>query len=99
MSFLLQIPYAAECLESCKKLMHDNDITPPKLSMPTPPPELAMLRQELNLLRQELTLMTQELAQMPQELMQLPEQARQYCMSLIDRFKRLTSNSQHPLQP
>ncbi|XP_042267443.1 cyclic nucleotide-gated cation channel beta-1-like [Thunnus maccoyii] len=47
MSFLLRIPYAAECLESCRKLMHDNHLTPPKLSMPSPPPELALLTQEL----------------------------------------------------
>ncbi|XP_053187848.1 cyclic nucleotide-gated cation channel beta-3 [Scomber japonicus] len=87
-SFLLQIPYAAECLESCKKLMHDNDLTPPKLSMPTPPPELAMLSQELDMMRQELTQITQELTLMTQELSQLPEQARQYCMSIVNRFRR-----------
>ncbi|XP_062293857.1 cyclic nucleotide-gated cation channel beta-3 [Scomber scombrus] len=75
-SFLLQIPYAAECLESCKKLMHDNNLTPPKLSMPTPPLELAMLSQELDMLRQDLTQITQELTQMTQELSQLPEQAQ-----------------------
>ncbi|XP_041843526.1 cyclic nucleotide-gated cation channel beta-3 [Melanotaenia boesemani] len=47
-SFLLQFPLAAECLESCRKLMHDHFLPPPTLSMPTPPPELAQLTQELS---------------------------------------------------
>ncbi|KAK5873498.1 hypothetical protein PBY51_018534 [Eleginops maclovinus] len=46
-SFLLRFPLAAECLERGRKLMHDHNLAPPALSMPTPPPELAMLTQEL----------------------------------------------------
>ncbi|KAK7912862.1 hypothetical protein WMY93_013073 [Mugilogobius chulae] len=46
-TFMLRFPLAAEYLESCKKLMHDNYLTPPKLSLPSPPPELALLTQEL----------------------------------------------------
>ncbi|KAF3832073.1 hypothetical protein F7725_025738, partial [Dissostichus mawsoni] len=46
-SFLLQFPLAVECLERGRKLMHDHNLAPPTLSMPTPPPELAMLTQEL----------------------------------------------------
>ncbi|KAF0042673.1 hypothetical protein F2P81_004010 [Scophthalmus maximus] len=52
-SFLLRIPHAADCLESCRKLMHDNYLNPPKLSMPTLPPELALLSQELLQLRNQ----------------------------------------------
>ncbi|XP_035507846.1 cyclic nucleotide-gated cation channel beta-3 [Morone saxatilis] len=47
-SFLLQFPHAAECLESCRTLMHRHHLTPPKLSMPTPPPVLTQLTQELS---------------------------------------------------
>ncbi|KAM9860603.1 cyclic nucleotide-gated channel beta-1 [Aulostomus maculatus] len=46
-SLLLRIPHATECLESCRKLMHDNYLTLPKLSMPVLPPALAQLTQEL----------------------------------------------------
>nr|XP_019961257.1 PREDICTED: cyclic nucleotide-gated cation channel beta-3-like [Paralichthys olivaceus] len=52
-SFLLRIPRAAECLTSCRKLMHDNYLIPPKLTMPTPPPELAQLTQELSQFRKQ----------------------------------------------
>ncbi|CAB1448810.1 unnamed protein product [Pleuronectes platessa] len=52
-SLLLRIPRAAECLRSCRKLMHDNYLLLPKLSMPTPPPELAQLTQELSQFRKE----------------------------------------------
>lgn len=78
MSFLLRFPHAVECLESCRSLMHDHYLTPPKLSMPTLPPELTQLKEELS---------------------QLPTQARHCCMSIISRFRRLNSNSQHPEQP
>ncbi|XP_056232248.1 cyclic nucleotide-gated cation channel beta-3 [Seriola aureovittata] len=52
-NFLLQLPHAAECLESCRKLMHDHNLNPPKLSMPTLPPELALLTQELSQLTEQ----------------------------------------------
>lgn len=58
--------------------MHDHNFTPPELSMPTPPPELA---------------------QLTQELLQRSKQARQCCMSIASRLRRLNSNSQHPQQP
>ncbi|KAM7014986.1 cyclic nucleotide-gated channel beta-1 [Tautogolabrus adspersus] len=44
---LLRFPHAAGRLESCRKLMHQHNLTPPKLSMPTPPPELSQLTQQL----------------------------------------------------
>ncbi|TKS65306.1 hypothetical protein D9C73_027913 [Collichthys lucidus] len=40
-----------------------------------------------------------ELTQLREELSQLPTQARHCCMSIIGRFRRLNSNSQHPEQP
>ncbi|TKS65920.1 hypothetical protein D9C73_028333 [Collichthys lucidus] len=40
-----------------------------------------------------------ELTQLKEELSQLPTQARHCCMSIIGRFRRLNSNSQHPEQP
>ncbi|XP_033847671.1 cyclic nucleotide-gated cation channel beta-1 [Periophthalmus magnuspinnatus] len=46
-TFMLRFPLAAEYLENCKKLMHDHYLTPPKLSPPTPPPDLALLIQEI----------------------------------------------------
>lgn len=52
-SFLLQFPLAAECLESCKKLMHDHKLRPPTLAMPAPPPELAQLTQRLSQLSKQ----------------------------------------------
>ncbi|XP_071779248.1 uncharacterized protein cngb1a [Centroberyx gerrardi] len=47
-SLLLRFPRAAECLESCRKFLHDNYLTPPKMSMPTLPPELSQMTQELS---------------------------------------------------
>lgn len=44
-SFVLRFPHAAECLESCRKLMHDHNLAAPKLSLP---PELLQLTQELS---------------------------------------------------
>ncbi|XP_039469797.1 cyclic nucleotide-gated cation channel beta-1-like isoform X2 [Oreochromis aureus] len=52
-SFLLRFPHAAECLESCTKLMRDHNLTPPTLSVPAPPPELAQLTQELSQLTKQ----------------------------------------------
>lgn len=40
-----------------------------------------------------------ELAQLTRELSQLPAQARQCCMTIASRFRRLNSNSQDPQQP
>ncbi|XP_041636730.1 cyclic nucleotide-gated cation channel beta-1-like [Cheilinus undulatus] len=51
--FLLRFPQAAECLESCRKLLHQHNINPPKLSMPTPPPELSQLTQRLSQLPEQ----------------------------------------------
>uniref|UniRef100_UPI0037E756D1 cyclic nucleotide-gated channel beta-1 n=1 Tax=Semicossyphus pulcher TaxID=241346 RepID=UPI0037E756D1 len=52
-SFLLRFPHAAERLESCRKLMHEHHLIPPKLSMPTPPPELSLLALQLSQLSKQ----------------------------------------------
>ncbi|XP_059202505.1 cyclic nucleotide-gated cation channel beta-1-like [Centropristis striata] len=59
-SFVLGLPFAAVCLERCRKLLHDENLTPPKLSLPSPPPEFALLTQELS----------QQLSQLPKQARQ-----------------------------
>uniref|UniRef100_A0AAV2LRI4 Uncharacterized protein n=1 Tax=Knipowitschia caucasica TaxID=637954 RepID=A0AAV2LRI4_KNICA len=46
-TFMLRFPLAAQYLESCKKMMHDQYLSPPSLSLPAPPAELALLAQEI----------------------------------------------------
>ncbi|XP_037550701.1 cyclic nucleotide-gated cation channel beta-1 [Nematolebias whitei] len=52
-SLLLRFPLAADCLESCKKLVHELDLTPPVLSSPTVPPSLAQLTQRVSQLHKQ----------------------------------------------
>uniref|UniRef100_A0A3B3YLI1 Cyclic nucleotide-binding domain-containing protein n=1 Tax=Poecilia mexicana TaxID=48701 RepID=A0A3B3YLI1_9TELE len=52
-SFLLRFPLAAECVERCRTLLQEHNLTPPVLSMPSPRPELAQLTQQLSQLQKQ----------------------------------------------
>ncbi|XP_048113153.1 cyclic nucleotide-gated cation channel beta-1-like [Alosa alosa] len=99
-SFLVHVPYGAQCLSRVEQLMQENNITPPTL--PHIPCSVAELQQQLTKqcpgaqqLSQELSELPHNLSHQVSQLQQLPQQCSQQVSQATQRVtQRVTQLTQ-----
>ncbi|CAL8379101.1 unnamed protein product [Arctogadus glacialis] len=99
--FMLQIPYVAECLDSCRTLLHDHNLDLPNLSLPPMPslppfPTLPPLPPLPTL--PSLPPLPEEIPNITEALSRVSNLAQRCFCSIANRFRGLNSISQTPPQ-